>query len=280
MNILRRLFQRKLPPAPPAASPDVSDVADRLYTPALQVVTCGRATRSHFGGDPTLPADLAWPTRNGKPLTFLARLSLAELAEQHRFDWLPPDGALLLFYDTEAMPWGFDPKDRGSWFVALVPDVEPRVPGAIPRGRHALPARSVEFVRIRTLPSWERPEVTALGLSDAASEELIDLAADVHGGRRQHQIGGYPQCIQRDDMELESQLASHGVYCGDPSGYESADGRRLAAGAADWRLLFQIDSDDELDAMWGDGGMLYFWVRAEAAAAGDFSDAWLVLQCT
>lgn len=275
MSFLRRLFERK-PRAPP---PDVTAVADRLYSPAIQVVTCSRATRSHFGGDPALPAGVAWPTRNGKQLRFIARVSLAELAERHRFDWLPCEGALLFFYDTDEMPWGFDPKDRGGCSVLLVPDTDPKPRVGVAPGIKAVPGRSVEFVPIRTLPSDERPEVSSLELSDSESEALANLAESVYGERPRHQIGGFPQCVQGDQMELECQLVSHGVYCGDPSGYESAEGRRLAAGASNWRLLFQIDSDEELQSMWGDVGMLYVWVKGESAAAGDFENAWLILQC-
>lgn len=42
----------------------------------------------------------------------------------------------------------------------------------------------------------------------------------------------------------------------------------------------QVDSDDDLGVMWGDAGMLYFWVEESAARAGDFSNAWVILQCT
>ena len=58
-------------------------------------------------------------------------------------------------------------------------------------------------------------------------------------------------------MELEAQLASHGVYCGDPAGYESPEAGRLEAGAKDRRLLLQLDSDEHMDVMWGDAGILY-----------------------
>jgi uncharacterized protein YwqG len=32
--------------------------------------------------------------------------------------------------------------------------------------------------------------------------------------------------------------------------------------------------------MWGDCGMLYFWIRRDDLARRDFSGAWVVLQCT
>jgi uncharacterized protein YwqG len=81
-------------------------------------------------------------------------------------------------------------------------------------------------------------------------------------------------------MELECQLASNGLYCGDTTGYSDPRAGELASGASEWKLLFQIDSDDALDFMWGDSGRLYYWVLKDEAQRGDFANAWLVLQCS
>lgn len=48
---------------------------------------------------------------------------------------------------------------------------------------------------------------------------------------------------------------------------------------SEWRLLLQLDSDDASDMMWGDSGILYFWIREADARAGDFSNVWVILQC-
>ena len=53
----------------------------------------------------------------------------------------------------------------------------------------------------------------------------------------------------------------------------------MRQGAADWRLLLQLDSDDGVDFMWGDAGVLYFWIREADARAMRFDRVWLVLQC-
>ncbi len=79
-------------------------------------------------------------------------------------------------------------------------------------------------------------------------------------------------------MEIECQLASHGVYCGESSVHSAPEFARLRDGAGDWRLLLQLDSDDDLGVMWGDGGILYFWIREEDAQTGRFDNAWVVLQ--
>jgi uncharacterized protein YwqG len=44
-----------------------------------------------------------------------------------------------------------------------------------------------------------------------------------------------------------------------------------------WRLLLQVDSHD--DMMWGDVGMVYFWIPDEALRERAFDRTWLILQC-
>ncbi len=109
---------------------------------------------------------------------------------------------------------------------------------------------------------------------------LCDVADAPFRGLPKHQVGGFPAVIQGDDMDLDCQLASSGLYCGDSSGYADPRAATLKAGAANWRLLFQFDTDDDLDIMWGDGGTIYFWVQEREARAGNFANAWLILQCT
>ena len=94
------------------------------------------------------------------------------------------------------------------------------------------------------------------------------------------QIGGFPSPIQGDSMEEDCQLASGGVYCGNSDVYNSKEAEKLRRELLDWKLLLQFDSDDEIGAMWGDMGMLYFWVRESDTRNCDFSKPWLILQCS
>jgi uncharacterized protein YwqG len=43
--------------------------------------------------------------------------------------------------------------------------------------------------------------------------------------------------------------------------------------------LLQLDSDEEAGMMWGDRGMLYFWIPEEALAPRRFGEVWTILQC-
>jgi uncharacterized protein YwqG len=274
MGLLKRLFGPKEPPPPPR---DVMALALPFAQPAVHIVKSAGETSSYVGGAPLLPTGAAWPSKGGVPLTFLADLDLAPLHAASPLPWLPPAGRLLFFYDAENQPWGFDPKDRGSWAVLFAADGAPA--SSAPPGESALTRHAVTFKRIDTYPSWERPEVAALKLSDAEAEILIDASDAVFEKAPHHQVGGFPDPIQGDEMELECQLVSNGLYCGDSSGYLSSRASALRGGAGEWRLLLQIDSDDDLGVMWGDGGILYFWIREADARAGRFDQAWVVLQC-
>jgi len=94
-----------------------------------------------------------------------------------------------------------------------------------------------------------------------------------------HRLLGHPQTIQ-NPMELECQLASHGIYCGSSSGFQGEQAEQLKSGAADWRLLLQIDTDEDGPGwIWGDVGRIYFWIKKQDLTALRFDDVWLVFQC-
>jgi uncharacterized protein YwqG len=268
-------------PRPPAR--DVRALTHSFAVPAVHVVTTDAPVRSHWGGAPALPVGFSWPRKDGNPLGFLARVQLGELHAALPIDWLPRSGALLFFYDMERQPWGFDPGDRGGSAVVHVADDDSQAGGSVhgvtSSGDTALPHRRLAFRRLQSFPSGERAPVAALDLTEGENERYSELRDAQFEGAPQHQIGGFPSPVQSDEMELECQLVSHGLYCGDPSGYADPRAAELGRRAADWRLLLQLDSDDDLDVMWGDVGKIYFWIREQDARAHSFDRAWLVLQC-
>ena len=118
---------------------------------------------------------------------------------------------------------------------------------------------------------YDTPEYNAYR---AVQEELIGSSGSTH-----HRLLGHPQVVQ-NAMELECQLVTNGIYCGSPEGYECDERKTLEAGAADWRLLLQIDSDDEPGWMWGDVGRIYFWIKQQDLALRCFDNVWLIFQCS
>ena len=228
-----------------------------------------------------VPPGFTWPTWKGKPLSFLAQLDLPEVASAGGQSWLPPVGKLYFFYDQDQSTWGFDPADRGSWRVIY----SEAGTSTLMRGESPSNTESVfvetptTFRKIMSYPDWQRPAIDVRDTSDEEFEQLAAMWLSAFGENPKHQLFGFPVPVQGDSMELECQLASNGVYCGAPEGFKSARAIQLAPGAKDWRLLFQIDSDDDVGMMWGDVGTLYFWVRESDARASNFGDAWMILQC-
>ncbi len=81
-------------------------------------------------------------------------------------------------------------------------------------------------------------------------------------------------------MELECELVTNGLYCGDPSGYNDPKAKTLEPNAKKWRLLLQIDSNEENEMMWGDVGRLYFWIKKDDLINKNFDKSWFSLQCS
>lgn len=280
-SLLKRLFGKKDEPAHPMR--DVAALMRPLAEPAIHIVQSDTPSLSWVGGMPALPSGVVWPEHEGKRLDFLARLSLSDLHAAHPIEWLPTNGYLLFFYDIARQTWGFDPRDRGSARVLYVADSAPLHSADDDGAKNlppALPRYDVGFRKIEVLPSFERACVEALHLSDQESDALCDASDAVFDGKPLHQVGGYPAPVQGDTMELDCQLVTNGLYLGNPEGYKSVVAKELSPGADKWVLLLQFDTDDELDIMWGDAGRIYYWVEKEAARAGDFSNVWLVLQCS
>ncbi len=247
--------------------------------------------RTRLGGEPALPAATAWPTFTDRPLGFLAQIDSADVPDPASNRRLLPAGLWSFFYDIEDPPWGFDPADRGRARVLHTPpDVETQ-PRTLPAGidRELLyPPSGLSFSAELTLPYPESLAGEKLGLDDrgplyAAYFNLVEALAERHDREKdepRHRLFGHADQIQ-GDMQFECQLVTHGLYCGDPSGYTHPRAAELWPGSAEWQLLLQLDSEfDPAEVMWGDVGRVYFWIRNSDLAARRADAAWAILQCS
>ncbi|MDP3383911.1 MAG: YwqG family protein [Phenylobacterium sp.] len=176
-----------------------------------------------------------------------------------------------MFYDFEHQPWGLEASDLGTFVVRHEVGEAPlaQAPGDL--HEHAqFPAYPVTYVQARSYAGWERLSVDWNSLSKQEDRELERILDEQAPAEPAHQIGGYPAPIQADGMEADCQRIVSGLF-------DTAKGAPQSR-SGDWRLLLQVDSDDEVGFMWGDTGRIYIWVREQDARAGDFSMAWLRLQ--
>ena len=238
---------------------------------------------SRFGGRPNLPSELEWPIWQGEALPFVGQLDLAAIPQIEGL-CLPSHGSLFFFYEGGMQAWGFKPEDEGSARVMYAPSSLAHHPlRMLPDGV----ADEMRFVGITLQP--ESGHVTLPDIQDQALERLTPSAEErkhysefLEAWHRQvpplHRIGGHPEPVQ-GDPKLEAQLVSHGINCGTPTGYRRGEELGLWAGATDWKLLLQVDSDESAGMMWGDVGCLYFLIREQDLVRQAFHKVWLVFQC-
>jgi uncharacterized protein YwqG len=212
---------------------------------------------------------------------------------------LPRRGMLLFFCDEESPPYG-GPDDSDAFAVVYLPldsdDQTETHLAEVPEGLVAhddsggqggMPGVVVlEALPELALPAPYPDEVRAMGLSDAERDAYWRLAEELEreGARMPtdaaeapvHRLGGVPREIQ-NPMEAECELARRGE---DPYAVPYSRREEIAEEAkARWRLLLQVDSDDAAGLMWGDAGILYYWIRDDDLAARRFDRAWCVMQC-
>lgn len=265
---------------------DVAADLIRLAQPAIRLTT--QPVDEHtvaiggtkFGGSPDLPLSTAWPMLKNIPMAFIAQLRLEDVAHLPGAGDLPATGLLSFFYDAQQQTYGADPADRGGWLVQyatgdLAHLQRTSFPASLPATARFTPC-AVTYSAVMTLPEQPKlddPSLTWTPTNEQRYEQFwAAYPSPAARSSPQHQLLGHPDTLQ-DDMRMECQLAAHGVASSnDPQAAE------LSAGAMQWRLLFQVDSDGHTGMHWGDGGLLYYWLQRDDLHACRFDQSWLVLQ--
>jgi uncharacterized protein YwqG len=266
----------------PHKTEEVRAAVEKLAKPSIRFKKTESPTAAggtKLGGLPDFPKDMQWPLYKDKPLSFLAQIRLSEVSPIPLAASLPPKGMLYFFYDQEQSVWGYDPLIKG-YFAVLYHPTEDGLSrrmapeGLEPQGQYK--ELALTAYEAPSYPDWSNPVFKALGKT--LSHQCQIFIEKSMGGEPVHRLLGYPDVIQ-NEMEEECQLVTHGINCGSPEGYKDPRVESLKPGAKDWRLLFQVDSDDRTDMMWGDGGRLYFWVTEAMLKEKRFGDGWMILQC-
>lgn len=233
--------------------------------------------QSKIGGKPDLSSSSEWPmTKTNKSLSFIGQLNCAELKTFDNDSLLPRSGLISFFYCSDQEAWGFDPKDADKFKVVYAESIDNLERIDFPKDLedHSIfQPNELNFDSSLSLPGWEHDSIDGV-LSDDETDNYIEISSGA-----ENQIFGYANCVQ-GPMELECQLVTNGLYCGDPSGYENPKRKELESGKEDWILLLQLDSEeDNSGMMWGDSGKLYYWIRKQDLKDKNFEKSWFVLQC-
>jgi uncharacterized protein YwqG len=218
----------------------------KVLQPSIRLVVGEHSEEpiTRLGGKPNMAADIAWPTRtSGDPHSFLAQIDLAALGICDGLP-LPAHGSLFFFCDAEYLPDSRDPRDVSDgikvvYSATSLTDNRLRTPPPGFKGELIFDSVSLKPALDLTAPAQDVWEIECLHLSDAELYAYGELFTQVCASDESvHRMGGYPNVVQHSRPESRS-----------------------SSGAADWRLLLQLDSEKDAGMMWGDQGRLYFMIR-------------------
>lgn len=160
-----------------------------------------------------------------------------------------------------------------------------------PEGTDAFVSIGLVPQQTLSLPGWEEPAVESVFPPYQDRSEVAEAARQAYRSMNDywndvvdvnsvpnHQIGGWPR-LQQAPIWRGCEVVSRGLPLGSLEDWQRAEPTFSPEREADWRLLLQIDTDDDAGWMWGDVGTLYFTVQQSTPPPAMFDDAWLVLQC-
>lgn len=254
--------------------------------------------KSKIGGKPDLPLNQKWFTETNieiikekkllflnkksekeitRSLSFLAQINLSEIKNYDTENLLPKSGILYFFYSSEQSAWGFDFADRNKFKVFFYDDDLNNL------RRNEFPENLEEDGKFKCCELNFESEVSLPSCDNEIygklKEEEMDLIfEEILNEETINKLLGHSDIIQ-NEMELECELVTNGIYCGDASGYNNPKAKELEKNAKNWQLLFQIDTNEEAEMMWGDCGRIYFWIKKEDLKNKKFENCWMILQC-
>lgn len=248
----------------------------------------GEPLVGYLGGNPLLPADVAWPEWKGHgPLSFVAAVDCGEVPDKEVDIPVPEDGMLLFFYyngvGDDAVQY-LDPDSvKGGTRVIYVPEGTENVSErATPEGLQPFPRVLLTGELIATAPDNENAALVA-AYGDADADPLADddytefpytddgdgfydaLTSFRRDHSPHHRVGGY--ALPKAGSVTKE--AAHVLAPGDDDAAKAA--RRQLIG--ELVMLLQVDSDGRAAMEWGDTGRLYWLIRREDLAARDFDKA-------
>jgi len=232
---------------------------------------------SRLGGLPDLAAEVEWPRGAKGPLSFVAQINLADASRADSTGTLPKQGLLSFFYDLATMPWSDDARAPSAIAVlhtrpgtALARRSKPADLVAPHKYAHVeLVETPVECRSELTLPFNRTKEARALGLSDDETHRYMDhvvvaVRISSAGTDAFHRMLGHADPNQGDMTRRKAYQVA-----GKPDAIDETPDEKVEADAASFRLLLQIDTDEQLRSDWG-SGRLFYWIREADLTAGRF----------
>ena len=248
---------------------------------------------SKLGGLPDVPDGFAWPETSGAkhiPMEFVAQINVADLPEP-RPEAMPAKGLLAFFTHWTEGCVRFFPEGttlRRTAIPAAPPLPQPkgllgslRAKFSRPEAPRTFRSCAIRFVPGLSIPDGGSSVMNALKIPEADLEAYFEMRAATPSGVRpsdtaNHQMFGYASPVQ-GEMELSCDAARRAE-----SEPQNAPNERYIAAMRNWVLLLQLDTDDYPEGpgwMWGDAGIVYYWIHRDDLTASLFDKAIKEEQC-
>ena len=213
---------------------------------------------SKVGGQPYMPKGAVWPCApDGRELFFLAQLNFADMPPIQPF---PSKGIIQFFiYDDDLYGMDFDDGENPDTFRVIY---------------HSDPVQDAsqlrkDFQLLRDFDELPHHPDESYPLSFALEEGVLpmtDYRFYPHFGADFFRQFGEKEWDIQEDFGKKVRADGHKV--GGYAYFTQDDPRRTDDPML---LLFQLDSDERADLMWGDMGVGHFFIRAADLEKRDFS---------
>lgn len=276
---------------------DQADAIHRLVRPCIHLrrerVEQGALgpLDSRIGGWPHLPEGMEWPMWKGRPLTHMATIRLSEASRFDQEGVLPKQGMLWFWYEiVEGWVGEQSPKQPLFFRVQFSPDehrdAELRAMPAFGSSQYCgtdyrgLAPCAIAFETGLSVPDRsliERSQADSHGLGSSwlqlrALRGSAMPSPDHHllGFAKEVQWGGLESACESVARELQPRIGAGGSTLPGPNGPGSH---------AQWRLLLQIDTDEEGHGYnFIDDGMIFFAIEEALLRASCFDRCWAILE--
>ena len=286
MSIFKKIKELLTPK--PYVPVDISAFMPAIELLAKPTVLLSDAESPGFnklGGSPNLPDSIEWPVWEDKPLLFLGQFDLATLPSESLEYPMPDEGYLYFFYHAYAWDTSSSNRNADAFQVIFAPVSESEIPvRELPlytkkKKTKTFVERHVDLRSGLSYPELSDPRIDELGFDEDHWDAYCHFGQNSVGGAPLHQIFGHVWQVQESNMPLTCHVVSNGLYKGKSANYKELLSHENDPEVKDWVLLFQIDSDDRYDMMWGDLGKLYFWIRKQDLAEARFDKCWMLFDC-
>jgi len=235
---------------------------------------CSDLGKTKLGGSPDLPKNKNWPRSKyyNTPLSFLGQINCNEIKELDELNALPKEGLLYFFFNLDSGDDGkvifsrevreleraippHEFKEQKTTFLKRLLTGKPK--------KRILKESEVNIYKEYNFPSWDSLRValiqkeakTDISPINAFEEGFFENDTEESETTSNHHLLGNYNGIQDEFHELnfiDDEVKEH-----DNLSLEQMQK------ALKWKLLFQFDSDNNLEMSWGDWGRIYFFIHED-----------------